>query len=356
MRVASFSVGMNAYHESLQVSARRESLELRTGQRTDGSRGPALPAPETDRLSLTSEAEAAGDAAKADGPEETRLSPNDRLAADIIRRLLKALTGRDVAMPSPEELYETLDGAKELSAEIKDLPPQAGRIPRQETAGFGLIYDYAASQYEQESMSFSAEGVIRTKDGQEFRFSAQINMTREFYMEHRESLRLGEAAKIDPLVLNFDGTGAELEETRFEFDLDADGSSEQIARLGAGSGFLALDRNEDGAVNNGRELFGPTTGNGFAELSAYDDDRNGFIDEDDAIYDKLRIWLRDGSGAQKLVGLGQMGVGAIYLGHLSSPFRSTDSLNNPLGEVTSTGLFFREDGSPGTVQQIDYIV
>lgn len=356
MRIASFSVGMNAYRESSQVLARRESLDLRTGKRTGESRRSTEPLTKMDRVSLTSDAASVRDTEKADRPVDIRLSPKDRLIADIVRRMVKAVTGHDVVIRSPEELYRKLEGTRKLSTEIGYTPPEASRITQQAPAGFGLAYDYTASYREYESMSFSAEGVILTKDGQEFRFSVQLSMTREFYVEHSASLRLGEAAKIDPLVLNFDGTGAELEKTRFAFDLTADGISEQIAQLRSGSGFLALDSNEDGIVNDGRELFGPTTGNGFAELSIYDDDRNGFIDEGDKIYEKLRIWLWDASGAQKLVGLKQMGLGAIYLGQLSSPFRLADKLNNHLGDVTATGLFFLENGSAGTVQQVDYVV
>jgi hypothetical protein len=46
---------------------------------------------------------------------------------------------------------------------------------------------------------------------------------------------------------------------------------------------------KDGRVNDGRELFGPITGDGFAELAAYDDDGNNWIDENDGIYDNLSI-------------------------------------------------------------------
>jgi hypothetical protein len=46
---------------------------------------------------------------------------------------------------------------------------------------------------------------------------------------------------------------------------------------------------KDGRVNDGRELFGPRTGDGFAELAAYDDDGNNWIDENDGIHDNLSI-------------------------------------------------------------------
>lgn len=63
---------------------------------------------------------------------------------------------------------------------------------------------------------------------------------------------------------------ASLTERDFAFDIDLDGHADQIAFVGTGSGFLALDRNGDGEINDGSELFGPESGDGFAELAAYD--------------------------------------------------------------------------------------
>ena len=124
---------------------------------------------------------------------------------------------------------------------------------------------------------------------------------------------------------------------------------QQIAFVGSNSGFLALDRNNDGKVNDGRELFGTATGEGFAELAAYDQDGNQWIDENDAIYQNLRIWSKDGQGNDQLVGLGERGVGAIYLGHVTSPFSLKDSENVLVGQIRESGVFLNESGAVGTV-------
>ena len=85
----------------------------------------------------------------------------------------------------------------------------------------------------------------------------------------------------DPLVFNFEGNTADITDQKFMFDLDCDGKEEEISSLGKGSGFLALDKNGDGIVNDGTELFGTKSGDGFADLAEYDEDGNGWIDEDD---------------------------------------------------------------------------
>lgn len=170
------------------------------------------------------------------------------------------------------------------------------------------------------------------------------------------SFRAGDAVKIDPLVLNFNGNAAELSETKFTFDLDADGRSEQIGLLKDGSAFLALDKNGDGTINNGSELFGPSTGQGFSELATYDEDGNNFIDSGDSIYDRLRLWNVDSEGNQQLLGLGAKGIGAIYLGNIATSFQLKGSDNASLGQIAATSIFLTDGGQAGTVQQVDYTV
>lgn len=118
---------------------------------------------------------------------------------------------------------------------------------------------------------------------------------------------------IDPLVIDYEGSGTELSDTKMRFDLDSDGTPDQISTLKKGSGFLALDKNGDGKINDGSELFGTQSGDGFKDLSIYDSNNDGKIDKDDPIYDKLRIWTPDANGEGQLVGLGEKGIGVIYL-------------------------------------------
>jgi len=67
---------------------------------------------------------------------------------------------------------------------------------------------------------------------------------------------------------------------------------------------------------------------------------------------RLRIWSRDADGTERLVALAQRDVGAIYLGHVATPM-TLDSGDEEGGELRDTGLYLRESGAAGTVQQID---
>jgi hypothetical protein len=217
-------------------------------------------------------------------------------------------------------------------------------------------YDLHESHHEIEQTSFAAQGVVKTADGKEITFSYQLEMEREFYSETNLSVRAGDAVLKDPLVINFGGTAAQLTDRKFAFDLDANGTTEQISWVQPGSGFLALDKNGNGVIDDGSELFGAQTGNGFAELAAYDDDRNGWIDEADAVYSRLQVWSKSGSTDQ-LASLKERNVGAISLGQVATPFALKDGANQLQGAVRASGIYLKEDGSGvGSVQQIDLAV
>jgi len=207
---------------------------------------------------------------------------------------------------------------------------------------------------EYEEMSFTSAGQVRTADGRTIDFSVDLQMSRSFSEYYREE-GIAVGAMCDPLVLNFEGNVADLTDQKFFFDLDCDGEEEEISTLTGGNGFLALDSNNDGIINDGSELFGTRSGDGFADLAKYDSDGNGWIDENDSIFDKLKIWVKNPDGSDTLMSLKDKNVGAIYLGSASTNFglRSVESgqLN---GRIRQTGIFLYEDGTGvGLVHHLD---
>jgi hypothetical protein len=281
--------------------------------------------------------------------EMSGLTEKDRQVLKILDEFLYRLTGKHIKFRFFNQ--EALERAKNFEATVRaDLT----QMQAQPGAGFGLIVDYYETYSESQSMRFAADGVVRTEDGRTIDFSVTLGMSREFQTSAELHVRAGDA-KMDPLVINLNGA-PRLTQRDFMFDLDCDGEDEQISRLVAGSGFLTLDKNGNGAVNDGGELFGPTLGDGFEELKAYDADGNDWIDENDAVYDKLRIWMADEQGNMRLIALGQAGVGALYLGNVASAFDIKDAANNSLGTVQSTGVFLKEQGGVGTIQHIDLTI
>lgn len=207
---------------------------------------------------------------------------------------------------------------------------------------------------EKEETSFSSQGTVKTADGREFTFGLNVEMSREFtsYLEV-DYTQIQQRILCDPLVINLDGDVAELTDQTFFFDIDADGEKDKISTLGKGSGYLALDKNGDGVINDGSELFGTKSGDGFADLSAYDEDGDGWIDEDDTIWEKLLIWTKDENGKDKCYKLTEKDVGAICLSNASTDFALKDAQNMTNGRIRKTGIFLYESGMAGTVQHLD---
>lgn len=208
---------------------------------------------------------------------------------------------------------------------------------------------------EQENTSFSAKGLVHTSDGKEIEFGVEISMSRGFAGEFFESSDV-ETVLTDPLVINLESSSATVSDQKFYFDLDCDGKEEEISSLGQGSGFLAYDKNGDGVINDGSELFGTKSGDGFADLAAYDEDGNGWIDENDSIYDNLKVWTKNEDGTDRLLNLKEADVGAIYLGNADTQFSLNNAANKTNAVIRKTGLFLRESGGAGTVQHLDLAV
>ena len=207
------------------------------------------------------------------------------------------------------------------------------------------------ASYEQEQLAFVANGQVSTADGREIKFDLGFALN---YQKLQLSERLTSSAALkDPLVLNLEGLVPGFSSARFEFDLDADGSRESLTQLANNSAFLALDRNGNGQIDDGSELFGARSGNGFAELAALDEDGNGILDEADSGFASLRLYRSDTA----LLTLGDQKIGAIFLNAAATPFMHLGGDQGAQGEspavLRQTGIYLTEDGKAGTVQQID---
>lgn len=215
-------------------------------------------------------------------------------------------------------------------------------------------YHYSS---ETETTSFETTGTAVTEDGRQLEFGLSVTMSRQFVQESGVQIDYGTPQYCDPLVVNLSGNPDSISDQTFSFDIDSDGVEDQISRLTEGSGFLALDKNGDGVINDGGELFGTESGNGFEDLAQYDEDRNGWIDENDSVFSRLKIWTKDSSGNDALVDLKKSDIGAICLKSAATKFavnKVTD--NDPLAQLRRSGFFLHEgSGTAGTVRQFDMV-
>ncbi len=220
----------------------------------------------------------------------------------------------------------------------------------------GMQYSAENVRYEYERVDFAMKGQATTADGRTLSFDIELSMSREFYESSGFSMSAfyADPNVQDPLMIQLSGMPS-LSENKISFDLDMDGTLDQISFAGNGAGFLALDKNGNGTIDDGSELFGPKTGNGFNELAEYDSDKNGWIDENDPIFERLRIWTKDQNGQDRLLALGEAGVGAIYLDSFATEYQMKDSRNELQGIMRASGMFFFEDGRTGTMHQVDLV-
>lgn len=319
--------------------------------RAQAERG-ASPSP---AAALIADADAAANETEAATNESTTddgIEPRLRMLVSMIERL----TGRPVRVFSAESLRDPGTASPAATAASTTASPSAP-LP----AGWGLTYDRHDIRVETEHTQFNAQGVVRTADGREIRFDLALLMQRQYIEESHVSLRAGDALRpVDPLILNFDGTAAQLQSLRFSFDLDGDGQTEELPLPGSNFGYLALDLDGNGQIDDGRELFGTRSGDGFADLALHDDDGNGWIDENDAVFSKLRIWTpnldTNGGFSPRLDTLAARQVGALYLGKTDTPFEVRGAKQETLGQLRSSGVYLREDGGAGTMQHLDLMV
>lgn len=216
------------------------------------------------------------------------------------------------------------------------------------------VTTYVSYFGEEEETSFSTKGTVVTSDGRNIDFDLELTMSSSFSRYYEENFSAQPAIFTDPLVINLDCDAAQISNVKVKFDLDMDGVAEQISSLGGGSGYISLDINGDGVINDGKELFGTSSGNGFVDLAGYDRDGNGWIDEADEVFDRLTICFLNEDGTQELYKLKDKGIGAICLGNVSTDFSLKDlSTNETNARIRNTGIFLYENGYVGTVQNID---
>ena len=169
----------------------------------------------------------------------------------------------------------------------------------------------------------------------------------------------------DPIVLDLDGDGIETiaydKLKKAVFDHDGDGIAHATGWVKKDDGILVLDRNGDGVINDGREVFGDSTilstgetaKHGYEALADLDSDGNGKINADDTKFDELRVWRdldSDGvSDVGELFGLHELGIGALNL-----DYQDVDKNLTGGNKLTQLGSYEKHDGKTGVMGDVNF--
>ena len=291
------------------------------------------------------------------------------LKLELLRQMLEMLNKGKCLTKIPKEKLNK-DGVLDLRTRgpqgvisLGSMSGSEGAVPatpRMGTTSAGTLWQKitvsSANVTEYESTSFMTQGKVHTEDGRNIDFNVAFSMSRACSATIN-TMEVSNYILTDPLVINLNTEMTEISDQKFFFDIDCDGKEEEISELGKGSGFLALDKNGDGKINDGNELFGTKSGDGFKDLAEFDEDGNHWIDENDGIFSKLKVWMKDEDGEDILIDLKDADIGAIYLGSANTQYSFKDESLNTQAVLRKTGVFLKEStGKVGTVSHVDLAV
>ncbi|BCO31359.1 hypothetical protein TspCOW1_14620 [Thiohalobacter sp. COW1] len=246
--------------------------------------------------------------------------------------------------------------AAQLIEQVQDIVRQAGDELTDFFEGVGGNFEDGVEQFGNaitdvgEDVSDTVNDVARGVD--DF-FNPVIERLRNLFASAQS---LG-----SPIILDLDGDGVETMsvESGVNFDHDGNGFAEQTGWVGQDDALLVLDRNGDGRINGGSELFGNQSrlvdgglaSNGFEALAVLDENADGKIDLNDSVWHELRVWQdADGDGksaSDELIGLDTLHITAIHTDYSESSLMDAEGNHHK-----QLGSFGRSDGTIGAASDV----
>jgi hypothetical protein len=210
-------------------------------------------------------------------------------------------------------------------------------------------------------------GVRDIKDYLKDYFDGAIDNIGSNIQDYLNSLNQAEATqpirRSDPLVLDLDNDGIELvslNNSNTFFDLDNDSLKENVGWLKGDDGFVVLDSNNNGNIDNIDELFGHgnadgTTTTGTQELATHDLNNDGKINSSDSIFTKLKVWQdlnQDGiSQSNELKTLSQLNINQINLTNITNLNQNVEG-----NVIISQGTYQTSDNQTHNLFNLDLAI
>ncbi len=279
------------------------------------------------------------------------------IALQQLDELITRLTGGTGTSPAPS--------SRPATPSDPNAPSTAPATSPAPTTSVAIRYDRWERYRETETTAFQASGTVHLADGRVIQLSQNDLLQREYQSRSEFSIRAvaelasggapapATSAPATQPTAAIPSTPATPAAPAGAADPPAPAPATTSA-LTLGNGVLGIDKNGDGDVTDPGESIG-SSGDGFAALKAFDLNGNGWIDSGDAVFGQLGLASKDPSGASVTHTLADSGVGAIYLGSVATPFGFKDANNQLQAELVSSGIYLNEDGTSGTVRQLDLV-
>jgi len=158
------------------------------------------------------------------------------------------------------------------------------------------------------------------------------------------------AALKDPLLVQFGQQGLGDISGQVDFDINQDNKTDKLPTFSGDIGYLVYDKNSNNRADNGSELFGPTTGNGFSELAQLDDNNNGFLDKEDSAYQQLYLWQPE---KNTWLSLAEAEIEAISTVAIATPYTFYNENDEVQAQLRYSSFAISESGRGFGVHHVD---
>ena len=204
----------------------------------------------------------------------------------------------------------------------------------------------------EQQLNYQVQGEFNINDQElSLNYNLSISSERSSYSK----LEMSAAALKDPLLVQFGSQGLGNIQGQTSFAINQDNTLDNLPIFTGDIGYLVYDQNNNQRADDGSELFGPRTGQGFVELAQMDSNKNGFIDVGDQQFEQLYLWQPsdDSNQTEQWLSLKEAKIQAISLSAISTPFDFYDQQGKIQAQLRQSSFAISEDGYGRGVHQVD---
>jgi len=207
-------------------------------------------------------------------------------------------------------------------------------------------------QNHEQNLNYQIQGKFNIND-QTLSLNYNVNLTHKHTSYSK--MEISAATLKDPLLVQFDSQALGEIKGEKAFDINQDNALDKLPIFSGDIGYLVYDQNFNQQADNGSELFGPKTGQGFMELAKLDSNNNGFIDVEDQAFEQLYIWQPNENINQvdQWLSLKEAKIQAISLSAINTPFTFYDHNGEVQAQLRQSSFAISDEGYGRGVHQVD---